>query len=150
MVLRMTEREQIHTAFSELFPVKSESGCASLEYVTLTDEPRGFAVVLRLVVWDVNEETGVQSIRDIKEQQIYLGSPKLQYFVPFMNALAKVVSRVLSSPMIETMMPHDLVNFGVLKLANATTEADFVKALSVKSRLGKLLPQPSVASEATH
>ena len=30
-------------------------------------------VVIRLVVWDVNEETGVQSIRDVKEQEVYFG-----------------------------------------------------------------------------
>ena len=30
-------------------------------------------VIVRLVVWDVNEETGVQSIRDVKEQEVYFG-----------------------------------------------------------------------------
>src|SRR5207237_8487296 len=30
-------------------------------------------VVIRLVVWDTNEETGSQSIRDVKEQEVYFG-----------------------------------------------------------------------------
>jgi DNA-directed RNA polymerase subunit beta len=30
-------------------------------------------VVIRLVVWDTNEETGYQSIRDVKEQEVYFG-----------------------------------------------------------------------------
>ncbi len=28
---------------------------------------------IRLVVWDINEETGAQSIRDVKEQEVYFG-----------------------------------------------------------------------------
>ena len=30
-------------------------------------------VVVRLVVWDKDEETGAQSIRDVKEQEVYFG-----------------------------------------------------------------------------
>ena len=30
-------------------------------------------VIVRLVVWDTNEETGAQSIRDVKEQEVYFG-----------------------------------------------------------------------------
>ena len=30
-------------------------------------------VIMRLVVWDINEETGSQSIRDVKEQEVYFG-----------------------------------------------------------------------------
>ena len=30
-------------------------------------------VTIRLVVWDTNEETGAQSIRDVKEQEVYFG-----------------------------------------------------------------------------
>src|SRR5204862_4647401 len=30
-------------------------------------------VIVRLVVWDTNEETGSQSIRDVKEQEVYFG-----------------------------------------------------------------------------
>src|SRR3546814_16978328 len=34
-------------------------------------------VTLRLVVWDVDEETGSKSIRDIKEQDVYMGDMPL-------------------------------------------------------------------------
>ena len=34
-------------------------------------------VTLRLVVWDVDEETGSRSIRDIKEQDVYMGDMPL-------------------------------------------------------------------------
>jgi DNA-directed RNA polymerase subunit beta len=37
-------------------------------------------VVIRLVVWDTNEETGLQSIRDVKEQEVYFGE------IPLMTA----------------------------------------------------------------
>jgi len=30
-------------------------------------------VTVRLVVWDTNEETGSQSIRDVKEQEVFFG-----------------------------------------------------------------------------
>src|SRR6201989_3629411 len=72
-----------------VFPIKDFSETSSLEFVSYNlekpkcdvDECRArgmtFAapikVVIRLVVWDVNEETGVQSIRDVKEQEVYMG-----------------------------------------------------------------------------
>src|SRR5208337_1577209 len=34
-------------------------------------------VILRLIVWDVDEETGARSIRDIKEQPVYMGDMPL-------------------------------------------------------------------------
>ena len=34
-------------------------------------------VTLRLVVWDIDEETGARSIRDIKEQDVYMGDMPL-------------------------------------------------------------------------
>ena len=75
--------------FKSVFPIKDFSETSSLEFVSYNlekpkydvDECRArgmtFAapikVVIRLVVWDVNEETGVQSIRDVKEQEVYFG-----------------------------------------------------------------------------
>ena len=34
-------------------------------------------VTLRLVVWDIDDETGARSIRDIKEQDVYMGDMPL-------------------------------------------------------------------------
>ena len=39
--------------------------------------PRRSKVTLRLVVWDVDEDTGARSIRDIKEQDVYMGDMPL-------------------------------------------------------------------------
>ncbi len=85
------EREEIglQGVFKSVFPIKDFSETSSLEFVSYNlerpkydvDECRArgmtFAapvkVVIRLVVWDVNEETGLQSIRDVKEQEVYFG-----------------------------------------------------------------------------
>ena len=34
-------------------------------------------VTLRLVVWEIDEDTGARSIRDIKEQEVYMGDMPL-------------------------------------------------------------------------
>jgi DNA-directed RNA polymerase subunit beta len=75
--------------FKSVFPIKDFSETSSLEFVSYNLEKpkydvdecrqRGMTfaapvkVVVRLVVWDVNEETGLQSIRDVKEQEVYFG-----------------------------------------------------------------------------
>ena len=74
----------IAEVFKSVFPIKDFSEIAQLEYVDYELEKpkydveecqqRGMTyaaplkVTLRLVVWDVEEETGARSIRDIKEQ----------------------------------------------------------------------------------
>ena len=79
----------LQAVFNSVFPIRDFNQTASLEFVSYTlDEPkydvdecrqRGVTyaapmrVVVRLVVWDVDEETGVQSIRDVKEQEVYFG-----------------------------------------------------------------------------
>src|SRR6266700_3548722 len=75
--------------FKSVFPIKDFSETSSLEFVSYTlDKPkydvdecrqRGMTfaapikVIVRLVVWDTNEETGSQSIRDVKEQEVFFG-----------------------------------------------------------------------------
>ena len=72
-----------------MFPIKDFKETSSLEFVSYNLEKpkydvdecrqRGMTfaapikVVVRLVVWDTNEETGSQSIRDVKEQEVYFG-----------------------------------------------------------------------------
>jgi DNA-directed RNA polymerase subunit beta len=79
----------LQNVFKSVFPIKDFSETSSLEFVSYNLEKpkydvdecraRGMTyaapvkVVIRLVVWDVNEETGVQSIRDVKEQEVYFG-----------------------------------------------------------------------------
>ncbi|MDH5298808.1 MAG: DNA-directed RNA polymerase subunit beta, partial [Desulfobulbaceae bacterium] len=79
--------------FKSVFPIHDFNGACSLEFVRYTfGEPkytveecveRGMTfevpikITVRLVSYDIDAETGVQSIRDIKEQDVYLGSMPL-------------------------------------------------------------------------
>ena len=85
------EREDIglQGVFKSIFPIKDFNGTSTLEFVNYTLEKskydveecrqRGlnfaapFKVTIRLVVWDTDEKTGAQTIRDIKEQEVYFG-----------------------------------------------------------------------------
>ena len=80
-------------ALSSVFPIRDFAGKAQLEFVDYEFEDpkydvdecrqRGLTfsaplkVTLRLVVWDIDEETGARSIRDIKEQDVYMGDMPL-------------------------------------------------------------------------
>jgi DNA-directed RNA polymerase subunit beta len=79
----------LEAVFKSVFPIKDFSETASLEYVTYSLGTPKYDVVechqrgmtfaapmkvkVRLVVWDLNKETGARSIRDIKEQEVYFG-----------------------------------------------------------------------------
>ena len=86
------KREEIglQAVFKSVFPIKDFTGSASLEFVNYrfaevkhSEEEcihRGMTyeipvrITVRLVVYDVDKETGVSNIRDIKEQEIYFGT----------------------------------------------------------------------------
>jgi len=75
--------------FHSVFPIKDFNDTASLEFISYhLGQPkydvaecrqRGMTfaalvrVVVRLVVWDVDPDTAAQSIRDVKEQEVYFG-----------------------------------------------------------------------------
>jgi DNA-directed RNA polymerase subunit beta len=83
----------LQEVFRSVFPIKDFSEKAELQFVRYElEEPkydveecqqRGMTfaaplkVTLRLVVWDHDEETGARSIRDIKEQDVYMGDMPL-------------------------------------------------------------------------
>ena len=83
----------LQEVFKSVFPIKDFSGKGELEFVSYElEEPkydveecrqRGMTfsaplkVTLRLVVWDVDEETGARSVREIKEQDVYMGDMPL-------------------------------------------------------------------------
>ena len=83
----------LQEVFKSVFPIKDFSDTSSLEFVHYEfDEPkydveecqqRGITyaaplkVTLRLIVWDVDEDTGMRSVRDIKEQEVYMGDMPL-------------------------------------------------------------------------
>ncbi len=75
--------------FKSVFPIKDFNQTASLEFVSYRFErpayevgecrERGMTysaplkVTVRLVVWDVSDESGSKTIRDVKEQEVYFG-----------------------------------------------------------------------------
>lgn len=86
------EREEfgLQEILKNVFPINDFNGLCSLEFVRYKfGEPkytveecqqRGMTyeiplkIVVRLITFDVDEETGVQTIRDIKEQEVFLGA----------------------------------------------------------------------------
>ena len=103
--------------FLSVFPIKDYNETASLEFVSYhldrpkydVDECRSrgmtFAapirVVVRLVIWDKDEASGEQSIRDVKEQEVYFGEiPLMTDFGTFVvNGTERViVSQLHRSP----------------------------------------------------
>src|SRR5271154_4306881 len=83
----------LQEVFKSVFPIDEFAGRGRLEFVDYElEEPkydveecqqRGMTfaaplkVTLRLIVWDVEEDTGARSIRDIKEQPVYMGDMPL-------------------------------------------------------------------------
>ena len=81
--------EGIEAVFKSVFPIKDFNERAVLEYVSYEfEEPKydveeciqrdmTFAaplkVKLRLIVFETEEETGARSVKDIKEQDVYMG-----------------------------------------------------------------------------
>src|SRR5512133_1549934 len=79
----------LEAVFRSVFPIRDFTDSCSLEYVSYTlgtpkydveeCHQRGMTfaapmkVKVRLVSWDIDKESGVQSIRDIKEQEVYFG-----------------------------------------------------------------------------
>ena len=87
------ENVGIQEVFRSVFPIKDFSERALLEFIKYELEPpkydveecqqRGMTfaaplkVTLRLVVWDIDEDSGARSIRDMKEQDVYMGDMPL-------------------------------------------------------------------------
>jgi DNA-directed RNA polymerase subunit beta len=83
----------LQETFKSVFPIEDFAGRSILEFVSYDLEApkydveecqqRGLTyasplrVTLRLVVWEENEDTGSRSIRDIKEQDVYMGDMPL-------------------------------------------------------------------------
>jgi DNA-directed RNA polymerase subunit beta len=107
----------LQEVFRSVFPIRDFSEKAELQFVRYElEEPkydveecqqRGMTfaaplkVTLRLVVWDHDEETGARSIRDIKEQDVYMGDmPLMTHSGTFVVAGTErvVVSQMHRSP----------------------------------------------------
>ncbi len=85
--------EGLQAVFKSVFPISDFSNTSLLEFVKYTFEApkydveecrqRGMTfaaplkVTLRLIVFDVDQETGARSVKDIKEQDVYMGDMPL-------------------------------------------------------------------------
>ena len=83
------DQDGLEAVFKSVFPIKDFSDRATLEYISYEFEQPKFdvqecmqrdlnfaaplKVKLRLIVFETDEETGAKSIKDIKEQDVYLG-----------------------------------------------------------------------------
>jgi DNA-directed RNA polymerase subunit beta len=80
---------RLEAVFKSLFPIRDYDGKSTLEYVRYElGEPKydvgealargvNFAaplrLIVRLIVWDVDEEAGSREVKSIKEQEVYIG-----------------------------------------------------------------------------
>ena len=103
----------LHAVLQSVFPINDYTERATVDYVSYNigipkydvEEcaQRGMTfgaplmVNFRLIVWDIDEEAGTKSVRDIKEQEVYMGD------IPLMTKNATFVvngtSRVVVSQM---------------------------------------------------
>jgi DNA-directed RNA polymerase subunit beta len=88
--------EGLQSVFKSVFPISDFTGQAMLEFVRYEFEPpkydvdecqqRGMTyaaplkVTLRLIVFEIDQDTGAKSVKDIKEQDVYMGD------MPFMTS----------------------------------------------------------------
>ncbi|MBN2872867.1 MAG: DNA-directed RNA polymerase subunit beta, partial [Halothiobacillaceae bacterium] len=88
-----TDGEGIQGVFQSVFPIKDFNDNAILEFVKYELEKPKYdveecqardmtysaplKVTLRLIVFDVDEETGARSVKDIKEQDVFMGDMPL-------------------------------------------------------------------------
>jgi DNA-directed RNA polymerase subunit beta len=85
--------EGLQSVFRSVFPISDFSGRSTMEFVHYEFEPPKYdveecmqrdmtysaplKVKLRLIVFDINEETGSKSVKDMKEQDVYMGDMPL-------------------------------------------------------------------------
>ncbi len=85
--------EGIHGVFQSVFPIKDFNETSVLEYVKYELEAPKYdveecqqrdmtyaaplKVTLRLIVFDIDEDTGAKSVKDIKEQDVFMGDMPL-------------------------------------------------------------------------
>ncbi len=89
------EDQGLQAVFNSVLPITDFAGKSQLDFVKYEFDPPKFdmeecqqrdmtfaaplKVTLRLIVFDVNDETGAKTVKDIKEQDVYMGD------IPFMT-----------------------------------------------------------------
>jgi DNA-directed RNA polymerase subunit beta len=111
--LTPTDGEGIMGVFQSVFPIKDFNETAVLEFVKYELEAPKFdveecqqrdltysaplKVTLRLIVFDVDEDTGAKSVKDIKEQDVFMGDMPLM--TPNGTFIVNGTERVIVSQM---------------------------------------------------
>jgi DNA-directed RNA polymerase subunit beta len=114
---KSADKSGLETIFSSVFPISSFSGSSVLEFVSCELDPpkydveecrrrslvysSGLKVTLRLVVFDQDPDTGASSVKDMKEQSVYMGDiPRMTESGTFIvNGIERVVvSQMHRSP----------------------------------------------------
>ena len=88
-----TDGEGLNAVFQSVFPIKDFNETAILEFVKYELDPPKYdveecqqrdmtygaplRVTLRLIVFEIDEDTGAKSVKDIKEQDVYMGDMPL-------------------------------------------------------------------------
>jgi len=112
-----TDGDGIQGVFQSVFPIKDFNETATLEFVRYELEPPKYdveecqqrdmtyaaplKVTLRLIVFEVDEDTGARSVKDIKEQDVFMGDMPLMtgYGTFVVNGTERViVSQMHRSP----------------------------------------------------
>ena len=110
---RPTDGEGIMGVFQSVFPIKDFNETAVLEFVRYELEKPKYdveecqqrdmtyaaplKVTLRLIVFDVDEDTGAKSVKDIKEQDVFMGDMPLM--TPNGTFIVNGTERVIVSQM---------------------------------------------------
>jgi DNA-directed RNA polymerase subunit beta len=108
-----TDGEGIQGVFQSVFPIKDFNETAVLEFVKYDLEPPKYdvdecqqrdmtyaaplKVTLRLIVFDVDEDTGAKAVKDIKEQDVFMGDMPLM--TPIGTFIVNGTERVIVSQM---------------------------------------------------
>ena len=107
----------LQSVFNSIFPIHDQAGTCTLEFAKYSlDKPRydveeskqrgisyvsSLRVTLRLVIWEIDPDTGVKEVSGIKEQEVYMGDiPLMTDHATFIiNGVERViVSQMHRSP----------------------------------------------------
>lgn len=116
----------LQNVFKSMFPIKDYAGIADLEFIEYTlDKPvynvqecmlrnltysSKLKLKLRLILWDISED-GKKSLRDIKEQEIFMGD------VPLMTERGSFIAAGVERVVVSQMHRAQGVVFGTTKEA---------------------------------
>ncbi|MCL2017181.1 MAG: DNA-directed RNA polymerase subunit beta [Alphaproteobacteria bacterium] len=115
----------LQNVFKSMFPIKDYAGIADLEFVEYTlDKPQynvkesvlrnmtygaRLKLKLRLIIWDIAPDGGKKTLRDIKEQEIFMGE------IPLMTERGTFIASGVERVVVSQMHRAQGVVFGTTK-----------------------------------